>query len=120
MRLIIKYTNLSATPAIDAYVDQKIGTLKKFFVDWEKTREVLVEVELARTTHHHNKGDVFYAEVNIDTPVKLLRATHKDWDLRVAIDQVKDQLQREIKKFNAKGRPQDSRGQEKLRKLRGK
>ena len=30
---------------------------------------------------------------------KILRAEHSDWDIRVAIDKVKDKLQQEIKKY---------------------
>lgn len=120
MQIITKYTNLDATPAIDAYVANKIGSLKKFIQPWETNAEVIVRVEIARTTNHHNKGDIFCAEANVDAPGKLLRATHEDWDIRVAIDQMKDKLQVEIKKFNAKRRPQDSKGAKTNRKIRNK
>lgn len=120
MQIITKYTNLDATPAIDVYIANKIGSLKKFIQPWEINAEVIVRVEIARTTNHHNKGDIFYAEANIDAPGKLIRATHEDWDIRVAIDQMKNKLQEEIKKFNAKRRPQDSKGTKINRKTRNK
>ncbi|MEK7590411.1 MAG: ribosome-associated translation inhibitor RaiA [Patescibacteria group bacterium] len=120
MRIITKYTNLGATPAIDAYIENKLGSLKKFIKPWEVNAEIIVRVEIARTTNHHNKGDIFYAEANIDALGKLIRATHEDWDIRVAIDQMKDRLQTEIKKFNAKRRPQDSKGVAVNRKIREK
>ena len=116
MKIITKYTNLDATPAIDAYIDGKIGSLSKFIKAWEVNNEVVVRVEIARTTKHHVKGDIFYAEANVGAPGKLLRAAHKDWDIRVAIDKVKDELQRQIKMFNARRRPQDSRGRKTIRK----
>jgi len=68
---------------------------KKF----EEKGEIKVEIEIARLTKHHRQGDVFYAEANIHLPRKILRAEHSDWDVRVAIDKVKDKLQQEIKKY---------------------
>ena len=120
MRIITKYTNLNATPAIDVYIANKLGALQKFIKPWEVNTEIIVRVEIARTTNHHNKGDIFYAEANIDAIGKLIRATHEDWDIRVAIDQMKDKLQKEIKKFNSKRRPQDSKGAALNRKTRNK
>lgn len=61
--------------------------------------EIEVFVEIARTTRHHRSGNVFYAEVSFSIGKKLLRAEHSNWDIRVAIDEVKDRLQQEIKKY---------------------
>jgi len=35
----------------------------------------------------------------LDLPGKVLRAEHEDWDARVAVDQMKDKLKREIIKY---------------------
>lgn len=120
MQIKVKASNLNLTPAIEEYIDTKIGSLAKFFEPWEKTRDVVIRVEIARKTMHHRKGEVYYAEANIDSPLGLLRTVEDDFDIRVAIDKVKDALQRQIKKQNSKLRPQDSSGQKNLRKLRGK
>jgi len=121
MRIIIKGTQLDLTPAIKQYIEDKIGGLEKFMAGLEKNTNVDVRVEIARTTKHHNKGEVYYAEANIDLPNNdVLRAAEEDFDVRLAIDKVKDALQRELKKWKAKSRPQDSGMQKELRKLRGK
>lgn len=69
---------------------------------WEVNTEVIARVEIARTTKHHKRGDVFRAEINLDLPNNLLRAVEEDWDIRVAINKTKNKLRREIKKSTEK------------------
>ncbi len=65
----------------------------------EEKNEIEVFVEIARTTRHHKSGNIFYAEANLHLPKQILRAEHSDWNIRVAIDKVKDKLKQEIKKY---------------------
>ena len=111
MKILIKYTNLDSTSAIDAYINEKIGGLEKFIQSLEKNNEVIARVEISHTTKHHQKGPVHRAEVNLDFPGYVLRAEKEDWDIRIAIDQVRDALQREIKKYKEKRQSQENRGQ---------
>jgi len=99
MQINIKATNLELTPAIREYIEIKIGSLKRFLKRFEDKSEIEVFVEIARTTRHHHKGNVFYAEVTFSIGKKIFRAEHSDWNIRVAIDRVKDKLQEEIKKY---------------------
>lgn len=100
MKIIIKATNLELTPAINEYIEEKIGSLDKFLnKKFEKESEVKIEVEIAKTTKHHKSGYIYYAEANMHLPGKILRAEHSDWDVRVAIDNVKNKLQQEVKKY---------------------
>jgi putative sigma-54 modulation protein len=121
MKIDIKATNLELTPAIREYIEIKIGSLSHFLKRFETPKEspegeqvpygagklptgrakneIEVFVEIARTTRHHRSGNVFYAEASFSIGKKLLRAEHSDWDIRVAIDEVKDRLQQEIKKY---------------------
>ncbi len=100
MKIQIKATNLDLTPAISAYIEEKIGGLAKFLKRLEIGAEVLARVEIARTTKHHVKGDIFRAEINLDlSGNRILRAEAEDWDARVAVSHAKNILQGEIKKF---------------------
>ena len=99
MKLNIKATNLDLTPAIREYIEIKIGSLSHFLKRFETENEIEVFVEIARTTRHHRSGNIFYAEASFSIGKKLLRAEHFDWDVRVVIDEVKDRLQQEIKKY---------------------
>lgn len=93
MKIKIKTTNFSLTPSIGNYLQEKLNALDKFLPNDES---ISVDVELAKTTKHHQKGDIFKAEVNLTVPGRLIRAVAEKWDLHVAIDAVKDELQREI------------------------
>jgi putative sigma-54 modulation protein len=107
MKIKIKATNLDLTPSIVCYIEEKISSVEKFLEKFEINSETEVFVEIARTTNHHRKGEVFRAEANMELPGKVLRADHEEWDIRVAIDKVKDKLQAEIKKY--KGIKDDKR-----------
>ena len=99
MNLDIKATNLELTPAIKTYIEEKVSGLSKFLVKWEKIGDVNARFELAKTTNHHNKGEVFHAELNINLGEKMLRAEHSADDAYKAIDKVKDIMREELINF---------------------
>jgi len=101
MKINIKTINLDLTPTFVQYIEEKIGSLSKFLKKYEIESEIQAQVEVARTTQHHHKGDVFKAEINLDLPGKILRSVAEREDARMAINEAKDELQREIK--NIKG-----------------
>lgn len=94
MNIKIKTTNFSLTPAIKTYLENKLNSLDKFLPHDES---IIADIELGKTTKHHQKGNIFKAEVNLKISGRLIRSVAEEWDLRVAIDRVKDELQREIK-----------------------
>ncbi len=57
----------------------------------------MAEAELSRTTRHHKSGDVFRFEVNLTVNGKLLRSESEQESIYAAIDDVYDELAREIK-----------------------
>ena len=122
MRIHTKATNLDLTPAITTYIEDKLGSLQKFLDSVEGgSTEVLARVEIARTTKHHAKGPVYRVEVNIGLGQSLVRVEEQGYDIRAAIDVIRDVLQSKIVKFKEKLRPQDSKGEKLIRKnVRGK
>ena len=107
MKRNIKATNLDLTDSIRTYINQKTAELDKFINVRNESldgRHATVEafVEIARSMHHR-KGDVFYAEVQIRMPGDFtVRAESTQPDLYLAIDEVKDELQRRLKKYSGK------------------
>lgn len=94
MKIKIRSKNFDLTPAIDEYVSKKISSLEKFL---DVKGEVLCEVELGRTTKHHNSGDIFKAEINIAQPGgKQIYVVAEEVDLYTAIDIVRDEAERAI------------------------
>lgn len=120
MKIIVKATNFTLTPALREYIEIKIGSLEDMLQKLEAEGVIEARVEVAKTTKHHKKGDIFRAECNVRLPKKVLRAEHSDWNVRRSLDEIKKELQRQIKKYNEKARPQDTKGEKLLRKLRGK
>lgn len=114
MRINIKTTNFSLTPAIQTYLEEKLNSLKKLLPSDES---ISADVELGKTTRHHQKGDIFKAEINLVLPGRLIRVIAEKWDLRVAIDGVKDELQRKIKDNKEKNISLYKKGGRMLKKL---
>lgn len=122
MKISIKTKNLDLTPALTEYVEEKLGTLQKFLDSVEGgAAEVIARVEIARTTNHHAKGEVYRVVVNLDMNKNLVRAEEEGFDVRAIVDVIRDTLQNEIVKFKEKRRPQDSGGESEIRgTMRGK
>jgi len=111
LKLNIKATNIKLDDPLYQYISEKIGTLDKFIEGTDSTVQAWVEV--GRPSRHHKKGpEKFYAEVNIRLPGKrrFLRSEAIQGDLRLAIDEVKDELQRELKEYKDKQEAKYKRG----------
>ncbi|MDO8601997.1 MAG: ribosome-associated translation inhibitor RaiA [bacterium] len=99
MKITIKATGVELTPPIKEFIEDKVGSVQKFLQRFDENGQVLAEVEIGRPSTHHNKGEVYFAEINISLSGKMLRAKAEDADIRVAINKTKDILKREIDKF---------------------
>ena len=93
MNTQIKATNITLTDDIRDYLAKKMAHVEKFI---EKKEGMIMDVELAKTTNHHRAGDVFRAEVMITGNHMQVRAVSEKDDLYKAIDDVKDELTREL------------------------
>ncbi len=93
MNIIIKGTNLELHNDLKEYVNSKIGGLKKFVENEHLAPgSIVARVELARTTRHHQQGDVYKAEVNLQLPKKMFRSVVESDDIYKSIDDGKDEL----------------------------
>ena len=100
MKVTIKATNLSLTPEIKKAIEEKIATLDKFISHTDTLVEAFVEVAI--NTRHHKKGKIYYAEANIKIQGEIIRSEAKEDNIFKAINTVKDELQRLLKKYKAK------------------
>jgi ribosome-associated translation inhibitor RaiA len=53
-------------------------------------------------SEHHNAGDIFRAEININVGGRTLRAVSERPDLFSAIDDMKDEINHELASFKGK------------------
>lgn len=101
MKIIFKSKDLEITDTIRSYTEKKISTLEKFLKNFNQ-EIILAEIELGRTTWHHKSGEIFRAEINLSIDGEVFRAESEQDDLYASIDEVRDDLEQEIKKFKAK------------------
>jgi len=113
MKIVIKTTNLKLTQALRNFIEEKINSLEKFskilysekyfnhFFGKGKPR-IEAWIEIGKESLHHKKGSVFLAECQMRFPKRSLRSTARAKDLKMAITEVKDELQRELKLYKEK------------------
>jgi len=94
IKVNIKATNIDLSDPIREYVYKKIDALKKFVHDDE---EVMVDIEVGKTTHHHHSGDIFRAEINVYAPTRAYRAVAETVDLYAAIDLMQNEILNEMR-----------------------
>jgi ribosomal subunit interface protein len=88
----IKSTNMELTDAIRDYVDKRLSAILKF----AKDGNINVNIEVGKTTNHHKQGDIFRAEFNIDIAGTKFYTYSEKEDLYKAIDDVKEEIVRQI------------------------
>ena len=114
MKIIVKSTNFSLTPSINEYIDSTLMPLERLLQGFGETE---MRVEVGRSTFHHNKGEVFFAEANISIGKNLLRSRTEALSVQAAIDEVKDELKNEVLKFKGKKETVFRRGARSIAKL---
>jgi ribosomal subunit interface protein len=118
MRITIKATNIDLTEALRDYVEHKLRPLEKMTT--LSSESIHAAVEIGKTTHHHKKGDVFRAEVNMHLAHEMLRAVSVQDDLYSAIDDMKDEIGRQLSTHTKRERTLMRRGAQAIKNaLRG-
>ena len=101
MNLIIKATNLSLTPSLKVYIEEAMAAVEKLAAG-PNEETVEARVEVGRLSYHHKKGEVFFAEVNLRIGGQVLRSRAEAFSVQAAVDEIKDELRRELNKFKGK------------------
>lgn len=99
----LKAVGMELTEAIRNYVTERAESLSKVIdLSDPMTR---IAVELGRTTGHHQKGDVFRAEFRVNVGGQSYYGEAIEADLYAAVDEVRDDMLRQLRK--SKGRLRD-------------
>ena len=101
MNISIYAKNIELTGAIRSYVEDKISSLTKF-IRPSSIGVSEAKVEIGKPSERHKTGPVFYAEVNLKVGGEILRATAKQADLYAAVDEIREELENQIKKNKEK------------------
>jgi len=113
MKIIIKTKNITLSPALQEFIEEKINSLEKFLNIFGEEKylnhffskgkpKIEAWVEVGKETQHHRKGKIFRAECQLRLPGKSIRSESNSKDLRMAVCEVKDELQRELKRYKNK------------------
>lgn len=84
---------MELTDAIASYVEKKVNGLDKYYEGI-----VRASVVVGCETHHHLKGDIFFAECKLEVPGNDIFAKNTAKDAYAAIDLLRDDLVAELKK----------------------
>lgn len=103
MRIQIKAKGFELTPSLRDFIEEKLMPIDKYVARWDDgTDSVILRIGVAKTTNHHHKGDVFFAEANLDLPHKVLRVEETDQEIHMAVENLKDRLKNELLKVKDK------------------
>ena len=94
MNINIKATDIVLSAPISDYANKRLRKISKLLGRDSGTH---CNVELAKTTGHHQKGPIFKAEIHIIGAGKNIYAVSEKEDLYAAIDAVRDEVLRELK-----------------------
>lgn len=113
MNISIKASQIELTPALKDYTEKRLGSIQKY-----AGGDVTIVAEVGKTTDHHKNGEIFRAEANVTTVLgKLYRAVSEKTDLYEAIDDVRDQLVREINSAKGKKEALWKRGAQRIKNI---
>lgn len=117
MNINLKTTNFELTPAIREYAEKKVNGLEKFIRMTDESVQAWVEV--GKTTNHHNKGEIFRAEIQIHIPHcgKGVRSESSCETLNEAIDSAHDKIKLELEKIKDKKISLARRGARAIKKI---
>lgn len=117
MRSTLRNKNLIITPALTAYIEAKVlKPLRKLLGNLLKSELPILDLEVGRSTKHHNKGKVYRVTASLTFGKNVLRAEVENEDVRVACDLLKEELERSIGNFKEKFRAKNFRQARKFKK----
>lgn len=119
MKFSIKATNLELTSDIYDHIERTINSLDKFV---EKADYSVVQawVEVGRTSQRPKSGKIYRAEIQINLPGRLVRSEAVADTIFLAINEVRDELQRELKQYKGKKMTEQKDGFRKFKEIKEK
>ena len=116
MNINYKIKDVVLTEEMQKDIENLMRTLiERYLLKLDEETNIQIDLELSRETHHHLKGNVFYVEANMHLPGRILRAISHAPDIKTGIDEVEEDLKRQIKKYREK---RDSRFRKDWQKLK--
>ena len=111
MRVTIRQKDVEITPALREYAEQKIvRPVEKRLRQLALSDAPILDIEISRITHHHNKGMVYAATATLALGKQVIRAEAAEVDAHAACDALEDELTREIVRYKTRSQSLFRRG----------
>ncbi len=130
MEIIIRSKNIEVTDHIKDYAEKKLLSVFRFLPQIEKDEKkdeqyigegadrAVLEVELERVTGGE-KGRIFRTEAQIILPGRVIKAEDTAETLKASVDEVRYELERQIKEYKEKREAVRRKGAEEAKRKRG-
>lgn len=120
---IIKSNKIRLTKEIKEFTNEQIDSLEEIVKkNFEKEdfnsnlkEKINLLIEIGKETEHHKKGPYFYTKCQMNFPGGKIMVKGLSESLKGAITEMKNILEREIKKYKGKLRTKFERGARKLK-----
>lgn len=117
MKLVVKGVNLTVTPSLRRYVEEKIvRPAERLLRTHQALHAATLDLELMRGGRHHRKGSVWEAAANLKLPQQTFWQKTSGQDIRAAIDELEELLKRDITKYKERSRSRLLRGARRAKK----
>ena len=118
MQINLQGKGIELTEAIKDYVLKRVTNLEKLLSGIEERGgEVRVNFEVSQSTKHHKSGEIFHTDCLIKIDGKEFYASFDADDLYSAIDEIKENLFREISKNKDRQQTLFKRGATSVKKM---
>ncbi len=98
MNINFNYNNHPEAQTLSAVAEQKLQTLKKFISD---SQSVVCDVEFDKVAANQ-KGAIFHVGVNLQVDGAMYRADATEESFEAAIDEVRDELDKRLRRTKSK------------------
>jgi ribosome-associated translation inhibitor RaiA len=96
MDIRTKVTNFQLDDQTSAYLDERLAAIERHIGD--EAEQTRLEVEVGREAGHSQRGDVWFAEIQVRIPGgNYARVKTQAETVRAAIDEAKDEMLRKLR-----------------------
>ena len=109
-----KAKNIDLTQTLEFYLEKRLSTLERLLPNSDA---ITCDVELEKTTEHHQAGKIYRAEINLSLGGQLLRAEATEETIENSIDRAKNEMKGELRKLTSKNESMFRRGARRAKEL---
>lgn len=118
MKFIIKSKEIKISDELNLYIEKRIGKLGKFLEDIDPDM-LEATVEFEKIIGRQKQGEIYEVRVNLRFPGKFFRSEVRGENFFSMIDDAKEELEIEIRKYKTKKETLFIRGARSFKKLYG-